>query len=124
VLDGYRNENVFVETTAMERPRRYRSYGLPETIGLQFARYSRPVFRERPAMHLAMLTTFAASRQELLVSVVEQIPAGLVTAGFGDPSIRFTFSDGPMARASSVGRALERFCPNWYRPESLASEQV
>jgi len=81
-------------------------------------------------MHLAMLTTFAANRQELLVSVVEPVSAGLVTAGFGDPSIRFTFSDGPMARVSSVGRVLERFqhlerfSPDWYRPESLASEQV
>jgi hypothetical protein len=87
-------------------------------------------FARRLAMHLAMLTTFAAGRQELLVSVVERVPAGLVTAGFGDPSIRFTFSDGPMARVSSVGRVLarfpnlERFNPNWCRPESFASEQV
>ncbi len=60
-------------------------------------------------MNLAVLTTFAASRQELLVFVVERVPAGLVTAGFGDPSIRFTFSDGPISCVSSVGRVLKRF---------------
>jgi hypothetical protein len=81
-------------------------------------------------MHLAMLTTFAASRQELLVSVVERVPAGPVTAGFAIHRSDLLFSDGPMARVSSVGRVLERcphverFSPNWYRPESLASAQV
>jgi hypothetical protein len=59
-------------------------------------------------MHLALLTTFAASRKEPLASVLERVHAGIITAGFGEPSVRFTFSEGPITRVSSVGRVLKR----------------
>src|SRR5579862_7419312 len=73
-------------------------------------------------MLLAVFTTFAASRKEPLVDVVERVREGFLTAGFGEPSIRFSLSDHfgsketdvlthmlGVKRVSSIERVLKRW---------------
>jgi hypothetical protein len=61
-------------------------------------------------MHLALLTTFAASRKEPLAEVIERIHAALIAGGFGEPHIQFVLSDSPIeGGVSSVDRVLKRF---------------
>jgi hypothetical protein len=73
-------------------------------------------------MHIAVFTTFAASRKEPLVEMIERVHAGFVAAGFGAPAIRFALTDPPMTvetsaitaalgmkRVSSVERVLKRW---------------
>ena len=57
-------------------------------------------------MLIAVFTTFAASRKEPLVDTVERIHAGFVTAGFGEPTIRFTMSDPPGSAELSAVQAV------------------
>ena len=60
-------------------------------------------------MRVALLTTFAASRKEPLAALLERIRAAFLTAGQGEPGVRFSFSDAPVARTvSSVDRVLKR----------------
>jgi hypothetical protein len=61
-------------------------------------------------MHLALLTTFAASRKEPLVEVLERVHAAIIAAAFGEPQVQFVMADSPTAGGvSSVGRVLKRF---------------
>ena len=72
-------------------------------------------------MLVAVFTTFAASRKEPLAEMVERIHAAFLAAGFGEPRVRFTFSDPPgslelgvvqaiagIKRVSSIERVLKR----------------
>ena len=72
-------------------------------------------------MFVAVFTTFAASRKEPLAEMVERIHAAFLAAGFGEPRVRFTFSDPPgslelgvvqaiagIKRVSSIERVLKR----------------
>ncbi|HXP75216.1 MAG TPA: hypothetical protein VN823_13815 [Stellaceae bacterium] len=74
-------------------------------------------------MLVAMFTTFAASRKEPLADMVGRVHAGFLAAGFGEPTVRFTFSDPPAASpemtvvqttmgtkpVSSIERVLKRW---------------
>lgn len=61
-------------------------------------------------MHLALFTTFAASRKEPLAEVLERVHAALIGAGFGEPQVQFVFADSPtVGGVSSVDRVLKRF---------------
>ena len=58
-------------------------------------------------MHLAMLTTFAASRKEPLADVIERVHAAIIAADFGEPQVQFVLADS--RGVSSVDRVLKRF---------------
>ncbi len=58
-------------------------------------------------MHLAMLTTFAASKKEPLADVLERIHAAIVAADLGEPFVQFVLADS--RGVSSVDRVLKRF---------------
>jgi len=58
-------------------------------------------------MHLAMLTTFAASRKEPLAHVLERVHAAIIAADFGEPHVQFVLADS--RGVSSVDRVLKRF---------------
>ena len=58
-------------------------------------------------MHLAMLTTFAASRKEPLADVLERIHAAIIAADLGEPQVQFVLADS--RGVSSVDRVLKRF---------------
>jgi hypothetical protein len=73
-------------------------------------------------MQVALFTTFAASRKEPLVEMIERIHAGFRAAGFGEPAVRFSLSDAPeiapmravaaiagIKRVSSIARVLKRW---------------
>jgi hypothetical protein len=76
-------------------------------------------------MHIAVFTTFAASRKEPLAESVDRIHAAFLARGFGEPSVHFTMSDAPgspetslvaeiagIKRVSSIERVLKRW-PQW-----------
>jgi hypothetical protein len=58
-------------------------------------------------MHLAMLTTFVASKKEPLADVLERIHAAFIAADFGEPHVQFVLADS--RGVSSVDRVLKRF---------------
>jgi len=58
-------------------------------------------------MHVALLTTFAASRKEPLLAMMDRIHQGFVDAGL-EPFVRFNFADGGVVSYSSVDRVLKR----------------
>ncbi|HUJ31905.1 MAG TPA: hypothetical protein VLY23_11545 [Candidatus Acidoferrum sp.] len=58
-------------------------------------------------MRLALLTTFAASRKEPLVAMMDRVHQGFVDAEL-QPFIRFNFADGGVVSFSSVDRVLKR----------------
>jgi hypothetical protein len=61
-------------------------------------------------MQLALFTTFAASRKEPLVEVLERVHAAIVAADFGEPQVQFVMADSPIVGGvSSVDRVLKRF---------------
>src|ERR1700722_347741 len=60
-------------------------------------------------MHLALLTTFAASRKEPLAEVLERIHAALIAADFGEPHVQFVMADPMVGGVSSVARVIKRF---------------
>jgi hypothetical protein len=60
-------------------------------------------------MHLALLTTFAASRKEPLAEVLERIHAALIAADFGEPHVQFAMADPMAGGVSSVARVIKRF---------------
>ena len=66
-----------------------------------------PKLRRNTAMHLAMLTTFAASKKEPLADVLERIHAAIVAADLGEPLVQFVLADS--RGVSSVDRVLKRF---------------
>jgi hypothetical protein len=60
-------------------------------------------------MQVAIVTTFAASRKEPLVEMMNRVHEGFLNAGLGEPSIRFNFGDGLIpGGVSSVDRILKR----------------
>jgi len=60
-------------------------------------------------MRVAVLTTFVASRKEPLAEMLQRIYQAFSGAGLGEPAIRFSFGDGPLAGSvSSVDRVLKR----------------
>ncbi len=58
-------------------------------------------------MRVALLTSFAASRKEPLVAMMDRVHKGFADAGLG-PFIRFNFADGGIVSFSSVDRVLKR----------------
>jgi hypothetical protein len=69
-------------------------------------------------MHIAIFTTFAASKKEPLVEMVERVYAAFVSAGLGEPLIRFILADHAdmpltaslgIKRVSSIERVLKRW---------------
>jgi hypothetical protein len=58
-------------------------------------------------MRVALLSTFAASRKEPLVAMIDRVHAGFAAAAL-EPSIRFNFADGGVVSFSSVDRVLKR----------------
>jgi len=58
-------------------------------------------------MRVALLTTFAASRKEPLVAMMDRVHQGFLDAGL-QPTIHFNFADGGVVSFSSVDRVLKR----------------
>ena len=58
-------------------------------------------------MRVALLTTFAASRKEPLVEMMDRVHQGFVNADL-EPFIHFNFADGGVVSFSSVDRVLKR----------------
>jgi hypothetical protein len=60
-------------------------------------------------MRVALHSTFAASKKEPLVAMLDRVHQAFLAAGLGEPTIRFTFSDAPTPGfVSSVDRVLKR----------------
>jgi hypothetical protein len=60
-------------------------------------------------MRVALHTTFAASKKEPLVTMMDRARQAFLDAGLGEPAIRFNFAEGLMAsKVSLVDRALKR----------------
>ena len=59
-------------------------------------------------MRVALHTTFAASRKEPLVTMMDRVHQGFIDAGIAEPFIRFNFGDGLPVTFSSVDRVLKR----------------
>jgi hypothetical protein len=60
-------------------------------------------------MRVALLTSFAASRKEPLVAMMDRVHQGFLDSGLREPFIRFNFGDGPIGGGvSSVDRVLKR----------------
>jgi hypothetical protein len=59
-------------------------------------------------MRVALLTSFAASRKEPLVAMMDRVHQGFLDSGLSEPFVRFNFSDGGVVRFSSVDRVLKR----------------
>src|SRR6202040_96836 len=60
------------------------------------------------SMRVALLTTFAVSKKEPLVAMMDRVHQAFLDAGLGEPAIRFNFSDEQGAGVSSVDRMLKR----------------
>jgi hypothetical protein len=60
------------------------------------------------SMRVALLTTFAVSKKEPLVAMMDRVHQAFLDAGLGEPVIRFNFSDDQLAGVSSVDRVLKR----------------
>jgi hypothetical protein len=58
-------------------------------------------------MRVALLTTFAASRKEPLVAMLDRVHQGFVEANL-QPMIRFNFADGGVVSFSSLDRVLKK----------------
>jgi len=60
-------------------------------------------------MRVALLITFAASKKEPLVAMMDRVHGAFLDAGLGEPAIHFNFGDGLIGgRVSSVDRVLKR----------------
>jgi hypothetical protein len=60
-------------------------------------------------MRVALLITFAASKKEPLVAMMDCVHQGFLDAGLGEPVIQFTFADAMVGGSvSSVDRVLKR----------------
>ena len=60
-------------------------------------------------MRVALVMTFPASRKEPLVTMLDRVYQGFVSAGLAEPNIRFNFGDGLIpGGVSSVDRVLKR----------------
>ncbi len=79
---------------------------------------SRCTFWEWGTMLIALFTSFAASRKEPLVEMLERVHAGFIAAGFGEPLIRFSLADAPiLPQANALGvrhvSSVERVLKRW-----------
>ncbi len=59
-------------------------------------------------MRVALLTSFAASRKEPLVAMMDRVHQGFLDSGLPEPFVRFNFADGGVVRFSCVDRVLKR----------------
>ena len=59
-------------------------------------------------MRVALVTTFAASKKEPLLAMMDRVHQGFLDAGLGEPTIRFSFGDPMIGGVSSVDRVLKR----------------
>ncbi|MGA8075206.1 MAG: hypothetical protein WB995_17155 [Candidatus Acidiferrales bacterium] len=60
-------------------------------------------------MRVALLITFAASKKEPLVAMMDRVHQAFIDAGLGEPAIRFTLADAMVGGSvSSVDRVLKR----------------
>lgn len=60
-------------------------------------------------MRVALMTSFAASRKEPLLAMIDRVHQGFVDAGLAEPTIRFNFGDAQVGGGvSSVDRVLKR----------------
>jgi hypothetical protein len=59
-------------------------------------------------MRVALVTTFAASRKEPLLTMMDRVHQGFVDAGLAEPTIHFNFGDPQIGGVSSVDRVLKR----------------
>jgi hypothetical protein len=59
-------------------------------------------------MRVALLTSFAASRKEPLVAMMDRVHQGFLDSGLPEPVVRFNFADGQVVNFSSVDRVLKR----------------
>ena len=72
-------------------------------------------------MHVALLTTFRADRKEPLADVLARIHSAFAAAGLGEPAIRFSLADPPVAgMVSAIDRVLKRY-PDLQRWVSTAA---
>jgi hypothetical protein len=82
-------------------------------------------------MRVALLTTFAASKKEPLVAMLNRVHQAFLDAGLGEPTIQFNFGAvgedrrDLAALVTELDRTfvpdIERAAgpsPDWYRPES------
>ena len=61
------------------------------------------------SMRVALHTTFAASKKEPFVAMLNRVHQAFLDAGLGEPTLRFTFSDAPLpGYVSGVNRVLKR----------------
>ena len=60
-------------------------------------------------MRVALVTSFAASRKEPLLAMIDRVHQGFLDAGLAEPIIRFNFGDAQIGGGvSSVDRVLKR----------------
>jgi hypothetical protein len=59
-------------------------------------------------MRVALLTSFAASRKEPLVTMLDRVHQGFLDSGLPEPFLRFNFTDGGVVKFSCVDRVLKR----------------
>ena len=59
-------------------------------------------------MRVSLITTFAASRKEPLVEMMNRVHKGFADAGLGEPQIRFNLGDGRLGGVSAIDRVLKR----------------
>ena len=59
-------------------------------------------------MRVALLTSFAASRKEPLVAMMDRVHQGFLDSGLPEPFVRFNFADGMVVSFSCVDRVLKR----------------
>jgi hypothetical protein len=61
-------------------------------------------------VRVGLQTTFVVSKKEPLATMLNRAHQAFLNAGLGEPTLRFKFSDPPLAGpVSSVGRVLKRF---------------
>ncbi|MGE0601774.1 MAG: hypothetical protein AB7J35_19865 [Dehalococcoidia bacterium] len=61
-------------------------------------------------MRVALVSNYRASRKEPLADLLGRIHDGFLAAGEGEPTLEFTFADGPLpGGVSSVDRVVKRF---------------
>jgi hypothetical protein len=61
-------------------------------------------------MRLALLTSFAATKKEPLVAIMDRVRQAFLDAGLGEPAIQFNFGDSLVPGfTSSVDRVLKRY---------------
>ncbi len=59
-------------------------------------------------MRIALHTPLAATRKEPLAEMTGRVRQAFLDAGLGEPAIRFTFADTPLASVSAIDRVLKR----------------